>query len=60
MAANAQLVFCPYSYILDPVVRGAMEVDITGSIIVLDEAQYVLFFFFHFCRVLHIAPKLFK
>ncbi|KAI4374871.1 hypothetical protein MLD38_012813 [Melastoma candidum] len=39
MADNAQLVFCPYSYILDPVIRGAMEVDIRGSIIVLDEAH---------------------
>lgn len=41
MADDAQLVFCPYNYILNPVIRGAMEVDIKGAIIVLDEAQYV-------------------
>lgn len=41
MADHAELVFCPYSYIIDPVVRRAMEVDITGAIIILDEAQYV-------------------
>lgn len=42
MADDAQLVFCPYSYIINPVVRGAMEVDIEGAIIILDEAQYVI------------------
>jgi hypothetical protein len=40
MADDAQLVFCPYSYIINPVIRGAMEVDIKGAIVILDEAQY--------------------
>jgi Fanconi anemia group J protein len=44
MADDAQLVFCPYNYIINPVSRGAMEVDIIGAILVLDEAQYVLQF----------------
>jgi Fanconi anemia group J protein len=44
MADDAQLVFCPYNYIINPVIRGAMEVDIIGAILVLDEAQYVLQF----------------
>lgn len=44
MADDADLVFCPYSYIINPVVRKAMDVDINGAIIILDEAQYVLFF----------------
>ncbi|PPR81757.1 hypothetical protein GOBAR_AA38960 [Gossypium barbadense] len=38
MADDAQLIFCPYSYIINPVIRGAMDVDIKGAIIVLDEA----------------------
>lgn len=42
MADYAQLVFCPYNYIINPVVRGAMEVDIKEAIIILDEAQYVI------------------
>lgn len=42
MADDAQLVFCPYNYIINPVIRGAMEVDIKGAIVILDEAQYVL------------------
>jgi Fanconi anemia group J protein len=39
MATEADIVFCPYSYILDPIIRSAMEVNIKGAIIVLDEAQ---------------------
>ncbi|KAF8026326.1 hypothetical protein BT93_F2958 [Corymbia citriodora subsp. variegata] len=41
MAGDAQLVFCPYSYIVNPVVRGAMDVDIKGAIIILDEAHNI-------------------
>ncbi|KAJ4702299.1 Fanconi anemia group J protein-like [Melia azedarach] len=41
MADDAQLVFCPYSYIINPVIRGAMEVDIKGAIIILDEAHNI-------------------
>ncbi|CAK7346014.1 unnamed protein product [Dovyalis caffra] len=41
MADDAQLVFCPYSYIINPVIRGAMEVDIKGAILVLDEAHNI-------------------
>lgn len=41
MAEDAELVFCPYNYIVNPIIRDAMEVDIRGSIIIFDEAQYV-------------------
>lgn len=39
MSDDAQLVFCPYSYIINPIIRGAMDVDIRGAIVILDEAQ---------------------
>jgi len=39
MAENAQLVFCPYSYIVNPVIRAGVEVDLKGAIIIFDEAQ---------------------
>lgn len=49
MAEDAELVFCPYNYIINPVIRGAMEVDIQGSIVILDEAQYVVpIYMYHF------------
>ncbi|XP_059295745.1 uncharacterized protein LOC132049096 [Lycium ferocissimum] len=41
MADDAELVFCPYSYIINPVVRRAMEVVIKGAIIILDEAHNI-------------------
>ncbi|CAL5082743.1 unnamed protein product [Urochloa decumbens] len=41
MAEAAQLVFCPYNYLLSPIVRRAMDIDIRGSIIVLDEAHNI-------------------
>ena len=40
LADNAHIVFCPYSYIVNPIVRRAMEVDIKGAVLILDEAQY--------------------
>jgi len=39
LATEADIVFCPYSYILDPIIRSAMEINLQGAIVVLDEAQ---------------------
>ena len=39
MASDAEIVFCPYVYLLNPVIRSAMEIDIDGAIVILDEAQ---------------------
>ncbi|XP_073220587.1 uncharacterized protein [Cicer arietinum] len=41
MSDNAQLVFCPYNYIINPVIRGAMDVDIKGAIVIFDEAHNI-------------------
>ncbi|XP_050887551.1 uncharacterized protein LOC127092709 [Lathyrus oleraceus] len=41
MSDDAQLVFCPYSYIINPVIRGAMDVDIKGAIVIFDEAHNI-------------------
>ncbi|KAL7116480.1 hypothetical protein ACP275_03G007400 [Erythranthe tilingii] len=41
MAQESELVFCPYNYIINPVIRAAMEIDISGSIIILDEAHNI-------------------
>ncbi|CAN6198835.1 unnamed protein product [Urochloa humidicola] len=41
MAEAAQLVFCPYNYLISPIVRRAMDIDIRGSIIILDEAHNI-------------------
>lgn len=41
LAKKAEIVFCPYNYILDPNIRSAMELKVENSIVVLDEAHNV-------------------
>jgi Fanconi anemia group J protein len=40
-AESAELVFCPYNYLLDPAVRSAMDIELKGAIVILDEAHNV-------------------
>jgi len=39
--AEAQLIFCPYNYLVDPIIRDAMKIDLTGSIVIIDEAHNI-------------------
>lgn len=39
--ADADIVFMPYNYLLDPKIRKANKVDLTNTIIILDEAHNV-------------------
>ena len=41
MSESAELIFCPYNYLLDPSVRAAMDVDLGGALVILDEAHNV-------------------
>ncbi|KAJ1957741.1 hypothetical protein GGI12_004939 [Dipsacomyces acuminosporus] len=41
LASAADIVFCPYNYILDPGVRGAANIELDGSVVILDEAHNV-------------------
>ena len=41
LAKRAEIVFAPYNYVLDPSIRKAMQIDITNTVIVLDEAHNV-------------------
>ena len=41
IVADAEIVFCPYSYLLDPYVRKRMEIELNDSIIILDEAHNI-------------------
>ncbi|XP_054456847.1 Fanconi anemia group J protein [Anoplopoma fimbria] len=38
---EASIIFCPYNYLLDPMIRESMEIDLTGQIVVLDEAHNI-------------------
>jgi len=41
MAESADIVFCPYNYLLDPRTRKAMDIDIEDSLIIFDEAHNI-------------------
>ncbi|KAI9246356.1 hypothetical protein BY458DRAFT_536907 [Sporodiniella umbellata] len=36
---TAEIVFCPYNYILDPVIRKIVNINLENSIVILDEAH---------------------
>ncbi|XP_028429071.1 Fanconi anemia group J protein isoform X2 [Perca flavescens] len=38
---DALIIFCPYNYLLDPMIRESMEIDLAGQIVVLDEAHNI-------------------
>lgn len=40
-AENAELIFCPYNYLLDPVIRRAMMIEVKDSVLILDEAHNI-------------------
>jgi Fanconi anemia group J protein len=50
MRSNASLIFCPYNYILSPLVRSSLEKELEGAVIILDEAQYVNSALLHLTR----------
>jgi fanconi anemia group J protein len=41
LANTAELVFCPYNYIIDPCIRAATNISLSGSILVFDEAHNI-------------------
>ena len=41
VAGEADLVFCPYSYLVDPVIRSAMNIALEGSVLIFDEAHNI-------------------
>ncbi|KAM3875393.1 Fanconi anemia group J protein [Diretmus argenteus] len=38
---DACIIFCPYNYLLDPLIRESMEINLAGQIVVLDEAHNI-------------------
>ncbi|KAJ1976120.1 hypothetical protein H4R34_004093 [Dimargaris verticillata] len=41
LAESAEIVFCPYNYLVDPSIREASGIDLKNSIIVIDEAHNI-------------------
>ncbi|XP_035207448.1 Fanconi anemia group J protein-like [Stegodyphus dumicola] len=36
---SADIVFCPYNYLVDPLIRSALDISLKGTIVVMDEAH---------------------
>lgn len=41
MSATADLIFCPYNYLLEPGIRKSLGIRLKGSVVVLDEAHNI-------------------
>ncbi len=37
----AQLILCPYNYVLDPGIRGSLRIDLSGAVVIIDEAHNI-------------------
>ncbi|KAI8097765.1 uncharacterized protein BX664DRAFT_258614 [Halteromyces radiatus] len=38
---NAEIIFCPYNYVIDPIIRRIMDIKVEGNIIIFDEAHNI-------------------
>ncbi|XP_053617782.1 Fanconi anemia group J protein homolog isoform X2 [Plodia interpunctella] len=41
LASAAQLVFCPYNYLIEPSIRSSMQIDLEDNIVIVDEAHNI-------------------
>lgn len=41
LAANAQIIFCPYNYLLDPSISSAMNLNLENAVVILDEGHNI-------------------
>ncbi|KAI3629477.1 hypothetical protein MIR68_012492 [Amoeboaphelidium protococcarum] len=41
IAQDADVIFCPYNYIIDPNIRQSMEIQTDGNVFILDEAHNI-------------------
>ena len=38
---KADIIFCPYNYLVEPLIRKSMEISLKGNVVILDEAHNI-------------------
>eukprot|EP00039_Didymoeca_costata_P003515 m.68149 g.68149 ORF g.68149 m.68149 type:complete len:899 (+) comp11944_c0_seq1:162-2858(+) len=41
LAEDAEIIFCPYNYLLDPNIRKALSIDLTDEVVIFDEGHNI-------------------
>ncbi|XP_008203910.1 Fanconi anemia group J protein homolog isoform X2 [Nasonia vitripennis] len=41
LMAEADIIFCPYNYLIDPVIRETMKINLNGDVVIVDEAHNI-------------------
>uniref|UniRef100_A0A0R3PYN4 DNA helicase n=1 Tax=Angiostrongylus costaricensis TaxID=334426 RepID=A0A0R3PYN4_ANGCS len=41
LTQDAEIIFCPFSYLIDPVIRNSSDVHLKNSVVILDEAHNI-------------------
>lgn len=41
LISRAEIIFCPYNYLVEPLIRRSMEINLKGQIVILDEAHNI-------------------
>ena len=41
MLLDADIIFCPYNYLVDPVIRSKFRIDLNQHVVILDEAHNI-------------------
>jgi Rad3-related DNA helicase len=41
---GAEVIFCPYNYIIDPIIRKILDINLKDSIVILDEGMPAFIF----------------
>jgi Fanconi anemia group J protein len=44
---EAEIIFCPYNYLLDPIIRDTLDINLDGAVVIFDEAQYSFVYAVH-------------
>jgi hypothetical protein len=47
IAMEADIIFCPYNYLLDPIIRDTLDINLDGAVVIFDEAQYSFVYAVH-------------